>query len=79
MFATSRRFRPEDGNAQLTSICEKHDIPYTDCYDVAEFNEHPDYFKDGFRRNDKGAHAYTMLFYQRIKPFLDGMKRQKVG
>ena len=79
IIATSPSFRPEDGNAKSASICEKHDIPYIDCYDVAEFNEHPDYFKDGFHLNDKGAHAYTMLFYQRIKPFLDGMKRQKVG
>lgn len=68
--SSSPSFRSEDGNAQLAAICKKHDTPYIDCYDVAEFNEHPDYFKDAFHLNDKGAHAFTKLFYQRLKPYL---------
>ncbi len=68
--ATSPRFRPTDNNPFLADLCKQYDIPYIEIYDLDIFNTHPEYFKDKSHLNDTGAHVYTDLFFQALKPYL---------
>lgn len=66
-------YKPADCNQQLKELCEKYDTPYIELYDVDYFNQHPELFKDKDHLNDKGAHLYTELFFQELKPYLKDM------
>lgn len=63
-------FDPTDNNLFLKELCEKYDTPYIDCYNIDSFNQHPEYFKDNIHLNDEGAHIYTSLFFEQIKPLI---------
>ena len=67
---SSPKFRPTDNNKRLAAICEKHGIPFIDFYDMPYFNNHPELFYDGNHLNDHGAHVFTALFFEQLKPFL---------
>ena len=67
---SSPRFRPYDNNKRVAAICEKYGIPFIDFYDTPYFNNHPELFYDGNHLNDHGAHVFTALFFEQLKPFL---------
>ena len=67
----SPRFRPTDSNLFLADLCRQYDVPFIELYDLEEFNSHPEYFKDKSHLNDDGAHIYTDLFFQTLKPYLN--------
>lgn len=71
VMAFSPIFSPNDNNDDLLDICRLNDIPYVDYYDSAIFNMHPEYFNDYLHLNDDGAHCYTKMFFEAIKPYLD--------
>lgn len=66
----SPRFRPNDNNQQLAEMCKEYGIPFIDLYDIPFFNSHPELFKDDGHLNDDGAHLYTSLFFEQLKPHL---------
>lgn len=74
IIVSSPCFRPDDNNLQLKRICEKYNIPFIDDYDTPYFNNHPGLFKDGVHLNDDGAHEFTALFFEQLKPYLDNIK-----
>lgn len=43
-------------------------------YDINTFNDHPEFFKDVSHLNDDGAHIYTALFFEKLKPYLTLIK-----
>ena len=71
---SSPRFRSNDGNLFLAELCHSNGIPYLDMQDIDQFNDHPEYFKDASHLNDNGAHVFTELFFQELKPLLFRLK-----
>lgn len=67
-------FRPETNNNQLRIICDEYNVPFIELYDLPYFNEHPELFKDATHLNDDGAHIYTKIFFEKLKPYLDNIK-----
>ena len=67
---SSPRYFPSDNNDYLEEFCTQYQIPYIDLFNLDYFNEHPEFFKDWGHLNDAGAHLYTALFFERIKPYL---------
>lgn len=74
IIACSPRFQPDDNNNQLRKICDEYSVPFIDLYDVPYFNEHPGLFKDAGHLNDNGAHVYTKIFFEKLKPYLDNIR-----
>ena len=74
IIVSSPRFRPKDNNIQLAKICNKYNTPFIDLYDVQYFNKHPELFKDNVHLNDKGAHVFTALLFEQLKPYLANIK-----
>ena len=70
VIVSSPKFRPKDNNKRLAAICDKYGIPFIDFYDTPYFNNHPELFYDGNHLNDHGAHVFTALFFEQLKPFL---------
>lgn len=66
----SPRFRPNNNNEQMAKLCEQYGIPFFDFYDSLEFNSHPELFYDAGHLNDDGAHIYTAMFFEQLKPYL---------
>ena len=66
----SPRFRPKDNNKRVAAICKKYGIPFLDFYDMPFFNDRPELFYDGRHMNDDGAHVFTAMFFEQLKPFL---------
>lgn len=66
----SPRFRPTGDNHQLEKLCMDNGVLFIDFFDTELFNEHPEWFYDLGHLNDIGAHEYTSLFYESIKPCL---------
>ena len=73
LVVSSPFYRPTDTNHQLKELCDKYDTPYIELYDLEFFNNHPELFKDKDHLNDSGAHKYTALFFEGIKPYLENM------
>lgn len=71
---SSPRFRPVDNNNFLSELCNKHNIPYIDLYDLGLFNENPDLFQDEGHLNHDGALIYTKLFFENLKPYLNHLR-----
>lgn len=71
---SSPSFRPVDDNKHLSKLCDSYSIHYVDCYDIKLFNDNPGYFKDAIHLNDEGAHIYTALFFEKIKPYLANLQ-----
>lgn len=71
ILVSSPRYCPTDNNYYLHNICCEYGLPHIDLYDLDDFNNHPEWFKDGAHLNDEGAHVYTNLFFQQIKCYLD--------
>ena len=67
---SSPRFRPSNDNRRLADLCAKYEVPYIDLYNLELFNSHPEYFQDQGHINDKGAHIYTSIFFEHLKPYL---------
>ncbi len=72
--ATSPRYCPSNENNYLRSLCAQYDIPYIERYNTGEFNTNPHYFQDPAHLNDSGAHVYTKLFFQDLKPYLEHLR-----
>ncbi len=70
VIVSSPRFRPYDNNKRVAAICEKYGIPFIDFYDTPYFNDHPELFYDARHLNDDGAHVFTALFFEQLKPLL---------
>ena len=70
---SSPRFGHVCENKVITAFCKEYDIPYIDMYNHVLFNEHPEYFQDPLHLNDVGAHIFTSLLFERLKPYLRGM------
>ena len=67
-------FRPNNNNNQLRKIYDEYSVPFIELYDVPYFNEHPELFKDAGHLNDDGAHVYTKIFFEKLKPYLDNIR-----
>lgn len=67
---TSPRFAPTGNNAFLSSLCKEYSTPYIELYNLDLFNSHPEYFQDAGHLNDDGAHVYTEVFFEALKPYL---------
>ncbi len=70
VIVSSPKFRPTDDNRRLAALCDKYGIPFIDLYDTPYFNDHPELFYDANHLNDDGAHVFTALFFEQLKPFL---------
>lgn len=66
----SPHFRPKDNNKRLAILCDKYSIPFIDIYDTSYFNSHPELFYNGNHLNDDGAHVFTALLFEQLKPYL---------
>ena len=66
----SPKFCPKDNNKRLAALCDQYGIPFLDFYDTPYFNDHPELFRDGNHMNDEGAHVFTAMFFEQLKPFL---------
>jgi hypothetical protein len=66
----SPKFRPQDNNKRVAALCEKYGIPFIDFSDTPYFNDHPELFYDTQHLNDDGAHVFTALFFEQLKPYL---------
>lgn len=58
----------------LGKLCKEKNIPYINMIDEEYFEQHPELFKDKIHLNDNGAKAFTKMFFERLKPYLDSMK-----
>ena len=67
---SSPRFMPSSDNRRLADFCAKYEVPYIDLYNLELFNSHPEYFQDQGHLNDKGAHIYSSIFFEHLKPYL---------
>ena len=63
-------FRPNSNNKRLAALCDQYGIPFIDFYDTPYFNDRPELFYDTRHLNDEGAHIYTAMFFERLKPYL---------
>ncbi len=71
IIVSSPSFKPNDNNEKLSELCKKYKVPFIDLYDTPYFNSHPELFKDRKHLNDDGAHYYTALFFEKLKPYLE--------
>lgn len=74
VIACSPQFRPSGNNQELEKLCSIYQIPFIDMYDINAFNDHPEFFKDAGHLNDDGAHVYTAMFFEELKPYLTLIK-----
>lgn len=70
----SPHFRPNNNNNQLLKLCNEYNVPFIELYDLPYFNEHPELFKDAEHLNNDGAHIYTKIFFEQLKPYLDNIR-----
>ena len=66
----SPKFRPKDNNNRLAALCDKYGIPFIDFYDMPYFNSHPELFFEVRHLNDDGAHIFTAMLFEQLKPYL---------
>jgi lysophospholipase L1-like esterase len=66
----SPRFRPQDNNKRVAALCEKYGIPFIDFSDTPYFNDRPELFYDARHLNDDGAHIFTAMLFEQLKPYL---------
>ena len=70
IIVSSPKFAPADNNEFLAKTCRQFGVPYIELYNLELFNHHPEYFQDVRHLNDDGAHVYTELFFETLKPYL---------
>lgn len=70
----SPSFRPNNNNLRLKALCDKYNIPFIDMYDEAYFNNNPSLFSDRTHLNNDGAHVFTALLFEQLKPYLANIK-----
>ena len=63
-------YRYKYNQKRLAAICDKYSIPFLDFSDVPYFNDHPELFYDTQHLNDEGAHVFTALLFEQLKPYL---------
>lgn len=74
IIACSPNFRPINNNNKLRDLCNEYNVPFIELYDLPYFNEHPELFKDAVHLNNDGAHIYTRIFFEQLKPYLDNIR-----
>lgn len=70
----SPRFRTNMTNFQLEQLCNNYNVQFIDFCNSDLFNAHPEWFHDAGHMNDIGAHVYTGLFFETIKPKLESIQ-----
>lgn len=70
---TSPSFRPNNNNVFIKQECISRGIPYINLEDIDYFNDNPMLFQDSRHLNDEGAHVFTNLFFEHLKPYLGHM------
>ncbi len=68
---TSPRYKPNENNELIRSICNEYNIHYIDLYNTDFFNNHPELFYDRSHLNNDGATIYTKMFFEELKPHLE--------
>ena len=63
-------YRPKGNQKRLAAICEQYGIPFFDFSNVPYFNDHPELFYDTQHLNDDGAHVFTAMLFEQLKPLL---------
>ena len=63
-------YRPKENQKRLAAICDQNGIPFFDFSDTPYFNEHPELFYDIQHLNDDGAHIFTAMLFEQLKPYL---------
>ena len=53
----------------LLVLARQYDVPFIDMHNI--FDANPSFFRDPLHLNDSGAHFFTTLFVEELKPFLD--------
>lgn len=71
--ASSPRFLPNNDNELIHSMCAKYNTPYIELYNTDFFNNHPELFYDKHHLNNDGAAIYTLMFFEKLKPYLEGL------
>lgn len=74
IIACSPSFKPNYSNNQLRKLCNEYNVPFIELCDLPYFNEHPELFKDAEHLNNDGAHIYTKIFFENLKPYLDNIR-----
>ena len=75
VIVSSPMYKPVDDNMKLAQICHDYEVPYIELYNLDYFNSRPELFQDRDHLNDEGAHLYTNLFFQKLKPFLSHLDK----
>lgn len=73
VIVSSPYYKPKDNNNYLAQLCEEFDTPYIELYNNSFFNDHPELFHDIDHLNDDGAHIFTNLLFEKLKPYLNHM------
>ena len=72
---TSPCFRSGIHNATLPDLCAQYGIPYIDMRNLELFNLHPEFFQDPLHLNDNGAHIFTGILFDKLKPYLSDLTK----
>lgn len=70
---TSPWFRPSLSNTAIFNVCAQFGIPYIDMSNHELFNAHPELFQDPKHLNNNGAHVFTEILFDQLKPYLTNM------
>ena len=70
---SSPGFHSRQEQGTLDSLCRDAGVPYIDMFGMELFDEHPEWFADVYHLNDDGAHVFTALFFERLRPILDSI------
>lgn len=68
--SSSPVYRPTSQMTLTDRVCREYNLPRINMYDLGMFNQHPEFFRDGRHLNDDGAHIFTALFFEQLKPYL---------
>lgn len=63
-------YRTKYSQKRLAAICDQYGVPFFDFSDMPYFNDHPELFFDTQHLNDEGAHVFTAMLFEQLKPFL---------
>ena len=67
---SSPRYKPNEDNELIQSVCDEHNIPYIELYNIVFFNNQPELFYDKNHLNNDGAIIFTKIFFEELKPYL---------
>lgn len=75
---SSPRYKPNRSTDYIRTLCTENNVGYIDLNNIELFNNHPEWFADRPHLNDEGAHIFTSLFFEQIKPYLDAVYNNDV-